>query len=461
MELLIKEPKTSRRIEPQVGGQEVFLSSPADIAVFGGVAGAGKSFALLLDPVHYVNNSEFGATIFRRTCPQITNQGGLWDTSMKIYPYCGAGSKETTLEWVFRSGARVKFAHMQYEKDRFDWDGAQIALIGFDQLEHFTWRQFSYMLSRSRSLCGIRPYIRATCNPDPDHFLRSLMGWWIDDDTGYAIPQRGGIIRWFVVLKDEVLWANSAEEAKRLYGPDTKPKSFTFIPGDINDNQIMLKEDPGYLPNLYALPLVDRERLLRGNWNIRETAGTFFQRGWFEIVNAAPALVDEIRYWDRASTQAKPGQPASGSWSAGLRMGKDARGVFYVTDVNRFQGSPLVVESTIKNIATQDGKRVSIGLEQDPGQAGKAEVLVHVRNLAGFNAIANSVRESKGSRAKPLSAQAEAGNVKLVRGGWNEAFLQECEAFDGTDRCTSDQVDAASGAFYLLTSVKRAGAWGR
>ena len=446
---------------PQVGSQWKFASTSADIAVYGGAAGAGKSFSLLMEPLRKMHVPGFGAVIFRRTCPQITNEGGLWDTSGKIYGLCGASAKQSTLEWIFPNGNKIKFAHMQYEKDRTDWDGAQIPLIGFDQLEHFTWRQFFYMLSRNRSMCGVVPYIRATCNPDPDHWLRDFMRWWIYDDTGLPIMERSGVIRWFIVIDKYTYWANSMEELTDQYGPSVRPKSFTFVPGNVRDNKILLDQNPEYLPNLEALPLVDRERLLRGNWNARETAGMFFQGSWFEIVDAAPHLTEEVRYWDRAATPAEDVTSNKASWTVGVRMGVDARGVFYVTHVERFQGSPLEVESKIKNVASQDGVSVQVILEQDPGQAGKAEAQLQVRNLAGYNATVNPVHESKGTRAKPFSAQAEAGNAKLVRASWNDAYVREMENFDGSTKCVSDQVDASSGGFFVLTNAKRAGVWGK
>lgn len=450
-----------QEIKPQAGPQEAFLATSADIAVYGGSAGAGKSFDLLLEPTRHIHVGDFNAVIFRRTYPQITNPGGLWDTSNEIYPVCGGVPKLSMLNWTFPSGAKIKFAHMQYEQDRYEWDGAQIPFIGFDQLEHFTWRQFFYMLSRNRSLCGVNPYVRATCNPDPDHWLRSFMQWWIDEETGLPIQGRSGIVRWFVILDDEVHWVASKEQLIERFGPDVTPKTFTFIPGRVDDNKILMNQNPEYLANLKALPKVDRERLLNGNWNIRESAGMFFQREWFEIVDACPTLEDEVRYWDRAATEAKAGQPTRGSWTAGAEVGRDQRGIFYIKDMCRFQGSPLQVEQTIKNMASQDGGRVRVGIEQDPGQAGKAEAGVYVRLLAGYNVVVNAVRESKGTRAKPVSAQVEAGNVKLVRGAWNENFIREAENFDGTDKCVSDQIDAISGAFHLLTSHKTAGTWGR
>ena len=205
---------------------------------------------------------------------------------------------------------------------------------------------------------------------------------------------------------------------------------------------------------------VERERLLLGNWNIRESAGEFFQRDWFEVVDVAPSSMERIvRYWDRAGTAAPKGEEVRASWTAGVKMGQARNGLWYILDVVRFQGSPKTVMERIKNVATQDGLAVMVGIEQDPGQAGKAEAAAQVENLAGFNARINTVRESKALRASPLSAQVEAGNVKLVRGRWNDPFLTECENFDGSDRSTNDQVDAASGGFFLLRG-REAGVWG-
>jgi predicted phage terminase large subunit-like protein len=412
-----------------------------------------------MEAARNIDVPDFGSVMFRRTYPQITAEGGLWDSSYDIYKPMGAKEKDSTLEWIFPSGNRVKFAHMQHEQDRYQWDGAQIPLIQFDQLEHFTWKQFFYMLSRNRTTCGVMPYVRASCNPDPDHWLRDFMRWWINDDTGFPVYERGGVLRWFVVLNEEVHWADTPGELKERLGDDVLPKSFTFQPGKVNDNAILMRDNPEYMANLEALPYVDRMRLLEGNWNVRETAGTIFRREWFEIVDAAPAALREVRYWDRAATPAEQAKKQKASHTAGLKMRQAVNDVYYVMDVSRFQESPGGVRENIKNVATQDGVPVPVVLEQDPGQAGVAEVQSLIRYLAGFNARANAVRESKGVRAKPLSAQAEAGNVKLVRGAWVEQFLREADNFDGTDACVSDQIDAGSGAFYILTNEKRAGVW--
>ena len=166
-------------LEPQAGPQEMFLKSPADIAIYGGGAGGGKSWALLLEPLRHSGREDFATVIFRRTLTQVKNPGGLWDESAKLYAPLGGKAKTQSLEWQFPSGARVRFGHLEHERTVFDWQGAQIPLLCFDELTHFSRTQFFYMLSRNRSLSGVRPYVRATTNPDADSWVAEFIGWWI------------------------------------------------------------------------------------------------------------------------------------------------------------------------------------------------------------------------------------------------------------------------------------------
>lgn len=436
-------------IRPQAGAQEKFLSTPADICIYGGAAGGGKSWGLLLEPLRHTHNPQFSAVIFRRTTKQVRNPGGMWDESSKLYPMVGADGKESVLEWKFPSGAMLKFAHMEHEKNRLDWQGSQIPLICFDELTHFTKGQFMYMLSRNRSTCGVRPYVRATTNPDSDSWVAGFISWWIDPDTGYPIIERSGALRWFVRNGDNLVWADTPEELQKQF-PGEAPKSVTFISASIFDNKILLEKDPGYLSNLKALPRVERERLLGGNWKVKPAAGLFFRREMFEIVDAAPADAIRVRYWDRAATEKT--QDNDPDFTAGVKMSRAPNGVFYIEHVTRLQASPHKVEHAIRNAATQDGQQCPIVLEQDPGQAGKAEISYYVRGLAGFTVRAENVTANKITRASPFSAQCEAGNVKLVRGPWNDAYITELESFP--EGSHDDQVDASSGAFKALVNAR-------
>lgn len=271
-----------REIKPQEGYQTKALSSGADIVIGGAAAGVGKTFSLLLDPLRHVHIPNFGGVIFRRTSPQIRAEGGLWDTSMQLYPAVQATPAETHLTWNFRSKAKLKFSHLEYEKNLIDWQGSQIPFIGFDELTHFTKKMFFYLLSRNRSTCGIRPYVRATCNPDPESWVIDLIGWWIDSDTGNVIPERDGIIRYFVRDGDGYIWGDTREEcikkawylledivAKSGIDASIFVKSITFISGDIYQNKELLKANPEYLANLMAQDDDTKAQLLFGNWKIR------------------------------------------------------------------------------------------------------------------------------------------------------------------------------------------------
>jgi len=176
--------------------------------------------------------------------------------------------------------ASIKFAHLEHEKNVHDWQGSQIAYIGFDELQQFSERMFFYMFSRNRSSTGIRPCIRATCNPDPDSWLAKFISWWIDQETGFPIPERDGVIRYFVRDNSVTVWGDTMQEVIqkcphifnsegfRNVDPSDLIKSCTFIKGDIYGNKKLLEKDPGYLGNLNSLDPDERKKLLEGNWKI-------------------------------------------------------------------------------------------------------------------------------------------------------------------------------------------------
>lgn len=448
-------------LRPQLGPQEMFLSTSADIAIYGGSAFSGKTFALLLEPLRHISNKFFSAVCFRRETPQIRNPGGLWDESMGLYPKFGASSHESVLEYDFPGGAKVKFAHLEHVTSVTSWDGAQVPLIMFDQLEHFERSQFFYMLSRNRDPSGtLRPYIRATCNPNADSWLADFLSWWIDENTGYPIPEHAGKIRWFMREGDVIVWADSREELVEQFGPSalTDSKSVTFIPGTIYDNKIGMRKDPSYLGSLKALAKVERERLLGdpklgGNWKIRPAAGLMFRREWCHALAVTPADLESIvRYWDLAATEAtESNDPA---WTVGVKLGRYRRSSFQMTpryvilDVRRARVSAHKVKTMIRNMAEADGHTVRIGFPQDPGQAGKTQVADMAGLLAGFDARAEIESGDKTVRFNPFSAQCEAGNVDYVIGPWNESYLSSLENFP--DAKVKDDADASSGAFKEL-----------
>lgn len=437
-------------IVPQAGPQTDFLASAADIAIYGGAAGGGKTWALLMEPLRHVSNPQFGAVFFRRTTVQIRNEGGLWDESQILYPQVGADPKEHELWWRFPGGASVSFAHLEHDKSRFNYQGAQIPLICFDELTHFTPTQFWYMVSRNRSMCGVRPYIRATCNPDADSWVADLISWWIDPETGLAIPERSGVLRWFVRVGDNLIWGDSPEALAGHLMPDgtpIPPKSLTFVPAKLTDNKALMAADPGYMASLLALPLVERERLLGGNWKIRPAAGLYFQRSWCRVIDAVPAgTVFGVGY-DLAATPPSSENPDPDSTSK-TKIGRMPDGRYVVVDNRSIQEGPFGVERFILNNASQDGKEAQISLPQDPGQAGKSQVKSLTLMLSGYNVRSSTETGDKVTRFGPFSAQCEAGNVDVLRGEWNDKWFTNLEGFPVAKH--DDDADSTSRAFAIV-----------
>ena len=442
---------TTNRIRPQPGPQEQFLATSADIAIYGGAAGGGKSWAILAESTRHIGNPRYGAQIFRRTTGQIFNEGGLWDEADPMFRPLGGKSAKGVGRgvWTFPSGAKITFGHLQHDKTVFNFQGSQIPLIIFDELTHFSAKQFWYMVSRNRSMSGVRPYIRATTNPDADSWVSTFIEWWIDQETGLPIPERSGVLRWFVRVGDVIHWAGSPEELeehKDAEGASIPPKSVTFIASKLTDNKRLMDADPGYMASLMALPTVERERLLEGNWKIRPAAGLYFQRAWCEVVDAVPANLRIVRGWDLAATRKTESNDPD--FTSGTKVGKSPDGIFYVMDNRSAQVGPMEVKRMVKNTASEDGYNTRIQLAQDPGSAGKAQVKDMSQMLVGFDVRSAPVTGDKITRFNPFSAQSEAGNVKVLRGHWNESWFSCLEGFP--EAAHDDDVDSTSEAFNAL-----------
>lgn len=176
--------------------------------------------------------------------------------------------------------------------------------------------------------------------------------------------------------------------------------------------------------------------------------GTLMNREWFRIVTAVPPLRSTIRYWDMAATLADGKNDPD--WTAGAKVGRTEDGRWIILDMRHSRLTPGGNEMLVGTTASQDGKAVKIGMEEEPGSSGKS-VTDHYRRtvLLGYNFHSMRPTGDKVVRAMPLAAAAEAGNVMLLEGKWNKDFLDEVEAF-GYDCPHDDQVDAASGAINML-----------
>lgn len=440
-------------IQPQKGPQEKFLSTSADICIYGGAAGGGKTYGLLLEPLRYVNNKDYNAIIFRRNYIQLTSPGGLWESSRKIYSFLHGTFplKSPKLHWNFKSGATVNFAHLGSDEDCNNWQGSQIAMIGFDELTHFTKYQFFYMLSRNRTTCGIRPYIRATCNPDADSWVADFIRWWIDADTGYPITERNGKIRYMVRINGTIFWGDTKQELVQQGVEESDIKSVTFIASTLQDNRILMEKDPSYLANLKALPEVEMERLLKGNWKIKACAGKFFQKIQIPIEGMLLTMPTDIifycRAWDFAATDEDENGDAD--YTSGVLMGKRKNGKLVILDVINQRIKAGAVEHLLYITSIADkaryGYNYRVRIPQDPGAAGKIVAQQYIKLLAGFDVVAKSVSGSKQVRATPFAAQWQNGMIEILIAEWNEEYFNQLESFPESKH--DDMVDASSDAF--------------
>ena len=228
----------------------------------------------------------FSAVFFRRTTPQITNPGGLWDESLNFYPRFGGTPHHSAHEWRWPRAGKIKFSHLQLNSTVYDWQGAQITLICFDELTHFTAHQFFFLVCRNRRPPGYGrtfapPAILTRTAGSP-----SSCGGGSTRRPGFPSPT-DGVVRYYVRVTERIVWADRPEDLIQYLPPPQdlppgvdppRPISVTFIPASVFDNPALLQVNPEYLAWLLSLPLLERERLLAGNWKIRPAAGLYFKR---------------------------------------------------------------------------------------------------------------------------------------------------------------------------------------
>jgi predicted phage terminase large subunit-like protein len=190
----------------------------------------------------------------------------------------------------------------------------------------------------------------------------------------------------------------------------------------------------------------------RDYWSIyqqspRALTGGIFKTNLITTIDTLPAgRFQWCRAWDLGGTSAQPGRDPDAT--AGLLMAKDRENRIYICDIQHFKSDPEEVETTIRATASRDGVMVPISLPIDPGQAGKAQVLWLTRKLVGHKVHSSPETGDKGTRAGPFASQVNVGNVVLIRGEWNKAFIDEMQTFPNGKH--DDMVDAASRAFNYL-----------
>ena len=405
--------------------QARFLLDPSKETLYGGAAGGGKSIAMLMAALAFVDVPGYAAIIFRPTLTALQLPSGLMSVARSWFDGTEARWSAGDHTWTFPSGATLSFGYLDHDGAELRYQGSEFQFIGFDELTQFTERQYTYLFSRLRRaadptapLAAVPLRMRSTTNPGgPGHewvFQRFIAPWRRHLDAGTC-----DLKRW-------------------------------FYPATLADNPFL---DDGYRDGLDQLDLVTRLQLRDGDWDIRPE-GHMFQRKWFPIIRATeiPEGCRWVRTWDFAATEASAGTDPD--YTVGILVGHHRpSGVFFVHDIVRFRGSPAAVEQGVRKTAEADGRAVEIHLEEEGGSAGKAVTAHYIRDvLAGYVVKSTRPTGSKTVRAAPLAASAEWSYVHLVGAYWNEDLLAELEVFPVGAH--DDQVDALAAAHIALTAKR-------
>ena len=470
-------------ISPQKGAQEQFVNLPTDINIvfYGGSAGGGKSFALLMDALKYVDCPHFYAVFFRRTTQQL--ERALWPEAKAMYipfitdengKFIGkAKIQEKSHKITFPSGAILEFTYMDLDQSaQLNFQGAEISGCYWDELTHFSQYQFNYLRTRLRSKSKYPSFMRASMNPDNTHFVKLYITAFLDED-GYPIKELSGKIRYFIIDNGDVVTHWEEAWFKEHY-PKRKPRSYTFVPSKLSDNPKMLANNPDYAEDLASNSRLEKETLLDGCWNVTLQEAAYFQRSW--VKNKKPPLgAISARGYDKAASPVSEVNKKP-DYTASVRMFRDREGFFYMSggyhprfcdedsDVyGKFRKRAGERDTIIALQATLDGSQTPIVLTQDPGGAGKVEYEESAKKLIaqGFTVKKDpvAITKSKLTKFQPFASACENGLVFIDEESFGnkptlEAFYRELESFTG-ERSTAerhdDVADAAATTFNYLS----------
>lgn len=388
------------------------LSSVLDV-LFGGAVGGGKTWSILAAGLQYVDIPGYSALIIRRTRPEMIQPGGILHLAHEMLAGTDAAWSGQDNCFRFPSGATLTFGHMEDAQTHLRYKGGEYQYIGYDEATDILPEQLAFVVSRLR---------RRESIPVPER-------------VRYA-SNPGGVAH--AHLKN--LFIDSPIPGKRVY-----------LPSRLSDNPYLEQET--YLKRLSQFDPITRERLINGDWSVRKS-GMLFKREWFPIVDhLPPEIIARVRGWDLAASTSEDAKRTAGILVA--RTEQD----FFVEDCKAGRWSPGERDEVIREIAARDGHGVVVAVEQEPGSGGLAQNDALVRLLFGHTVRSRSPSRSgdKFVRAAPFASAAENKHVFLVRGAWNEDYLDELEAADpsrATDRQYLDRMDGSSLAFAEIAPMQ-------
>lgn len=491
-------------LRPASKKQEMFVTSDADVIVYGGARGSGKTFTSLMRFLRWTHDPNFNAYVIRKNATDLKGGGGAFDEAVNMFTRYDSRVQFTRqpMQIKFphpsgdkrRHGANFNFIGLDGQAGKNALQGKQISAAMVDEATHLSLDEVEWIIQGLRTLSKeldgtpMKPSIWLTCNPDPDSFILD----WIRDyylypeNTiidgvnvgGRPIPERNGDYRYFLKIGNDYKWANTSEELfneyKHLYGnhPITgkslcQPMKFQFIGATCYDNPPLLQADPAYIQKLQNLSRVEKERMLFGSWFAREEDGGYFKREWTPLINSIPeSIIDRrVRCFDLASSVPSESYP-NPDYTVGVLMAKTKDGRYIIEHVERFRKRAGEVEYTVIDIVKKDrelyGSKYKAYLPQDPASAGQlarkywSKLFAEQQTPIYF--YKTSTAKGKLSNFEPFAASSENGLVEVVKDNtWNLDLFNELESFDNkrsSGQKKDDQVDSVSACFNILSTKK-------
>jgi predicted phage terminase large subunit-like protein len=465
----VTRPYTPHRPSPK---QLQFLSLTSLEALYGGAAGGGKSDALIHDALSGIEHPRYSGLILRKVEKDLWKAGNIGDRVRSWLAGTAAKWNAEAQAFTFPSGAKITLGHLTTKADQGRWKGPEFQRIEVDELTEWEEENYLFLFSRLRPLEGLAlpSALRAATNPGgPGHewvyerFVRwskrTTDGMPYDDvEPQSGVAATDGWRKRRHELSADALFVSpptpQAIEVAKRYGKTAQ--GAYFVPAFQDDNPGIKHAE--YAENLARLDAVLFAWYSDGDWKATRKGG-YFEGEWFKYLDEAPRSIFWIRYWDLAGTVQKDAtkdpDKFGPAWTAGVRIGiwldlkkPDVHSVV-IGNVQRRKLNPPEVEEFVKEVAEQDGRRVQVIFEQEPGQAGKAEVIGFQRRLLpGYSVFADKVSGAKELYWKALANFAKAGGVYLVRGEWNADFVRELTRLPAAKK---DQADAASRGYAWLT----------
>lgn len=412
--------------------QALALLLPQKEILFGGAAGGGKSDWLLRAALQYADVPGYNAIIFRKTYASLIGLDGLVPRSQTWLAGTDAVWHEKDRTWKFPSGAALKFGYLDTARDRTQYQSTAYAFIGFEELTDWaTDEEYLFMFSRLRApkRLNVPRRVFSTTNP---------IG------PGYE---------W---VKNRFVPENAAGTPTPIRTP-----AMFFLPSSLEDNPSIDASE--YEDSLSRLDATTYAKLRHGSWDAA-VAGQMLPSTHARYVepHELPDLSDPqcqyaiVRYWDLAGTKPDESNP-NPDWTVGTKMlrirEKDGSYTFYILDVIEVRETYDVIENLMVETAHKDGKHVYVRSEQDPGQAGKAQIRTLANKLKGFDYAGVLARGAKVVRASGLSAAWRNGRVHLRRAPWNSMVRLYFDKFP-MPGVKDDHIDSASGAFNFLQGAR-------